>query len=87
MFYAVLALLARDNSNASTHNGVRTEFFKRYIKTEMLDKDFSSFYSDLMGKRHESDYDDFLEFFEKDIKPLFSKAKDFIDVIRKLINF
>ncbi len=35
-FYAVITLLAKDNVNATTHNGVRTEFFKRYVKTEIL---------------------------------------------------
>ncbi|MBN1119362.1 MAG: HEPN domain-containing protein [Bacteroidales bacterium] len=37
-FYAVIALLAKDDVQANTHNGVRTEFFKRYIKTGLLDK-------------------------------------------------
>jgi len=58
-FYSVIALLAKDDIPASTHNGVRTEFFRRYIKTEIFNRDFSSLYTDLMGKRQESDYDDF----------------------------
>ena len=61
-FYAVISLLAKDNISASTHNGVRTEFFKRYIKTGILNKDLSSLYSNLMNKRQEGDYDDFHNF-------------------------
>ncbi len=85
-FYAVIALLAKNNINASTHNGVRIEFFKRYIKTEILDKEFSRFYSDLMGKRQESDYDDFLEFTQNDIEPLFAQAILFIAKIKELLK-
>jgi uncharacterized protein (UPF0332 family) len=84
-FYAVIALLAKDEISASTHNGVRTEFFKRYIKTGILDKQFSSLYSNLMGKRLESDYDDFHDFTEHEISPLFDEVKNFLDTIRDLI--
>ena len=85
-FYAVIALLAKDDISASTHNGVRTEFFKRYIKTGILDKGFSSLYSDLMSKRQESDYDDFLEFTQEEILPLFDDVQFFIDTIQKLLK-
>ena len=85
-FYAVIALFAKDDISTSTHNGVRTEFFKRYIKTEILDKELSSLYSNLMNKRQESDYDDFLEFTQEEIEPLFDDVKHFIDTIRELIE-
>lgn len=41
-FYMVIALLAKDNIMASTHNGVRTEFFRNYIKTGLINKSFST---------------------------------------------
>jgi uncharacterized protein (UPF0332 family) len=85
-FYAVIALLAKDEISASTHNGVRTEFFRRYIKTGVLDKKYSSLYTDLMGKREESDYDDFHEFTEEDIFPLFLEVELFIEKIHQLIE-
>lgn len=85
-FYCVIALLAKDDVSASTHNGVRTEFFRRYIKTEILDKKFSSLYTDLMSKRQESDYDDFLEFTQEDIFPLILEVEKFLDALRKQIG-
>lgn len=85
-FYSVIALLAKDDLSVATHNGVRTMFFKRYIKTGVLDKRLSSLYSDLMGKRQESDYDDFHEFTEDEIKPLFDEVEIFNKSIKKLIN-
>lgn len=85
-FYAVIALLAKEDIPASTHNGVRTEFFKRYIKTGLLDKKYSTLYSDLMSKRQESDYDDFQEFMENDVLPLFSEVQSLLDTIREIIK-
>ena len=85
-FYCVIALLAKDDVTASTHNGVRTEFFKRYIKTGILDKNYSSFYTELMSKRQESDYVDFQELSEKEILPLIKEAEIFVKGIRDLIR-
>lgn len=85
-FYSVIALLAKDDIPASTHNGVRTEFFRRYIKTEIFNRDFSSLYTDLMGKRQESDYDDFHNFSEEDIMPLFAEAENFNKTIHEFLR-
>jgi uncharacterized protein (UPF0332 family) len=85
-FYCVIALLAKDDVSASTHNGVRTEFFRRYIKTEILDRKYSSLYTDLMSKRQESDYDDFLEFTQEDILPLIVEVEKFLHKLREQIE-
>lgn len=76
-FYSVIALLASDEISAITHNGVRTEFFKNYIKNEKLDKRFGSLFTDLMSKREESDYDDFQEFTSEDIMPYIQLVEEF----------
>ena len=85
-FYAVTALLAKDEIEASTHNGVRTEFFKQYIKTGILNREYSNLYSNLMSKRHESDYDDFIEFSESEILPLLEEVRQFLLAIREQIE-
>ena len=85
-FYCVIALLAKDDVSVSTHNGVRTEFFRRYIKTEILDRKYSSLYTDLMSKRQESDYDDFHQFSQEDILPLIDEVENFILTLRRLIE-
>jgi uncharacterized protein (UPF0332 family) len=84
-FYSVIALLIKDDISALTHNGVRTEFFKHYIKTELLDKKFSVLYSNLMNKRQESDYGDFQNFSEEEIRPLIQEVNLFLKVIKELI--
>jgi uncharacterized protein (UPF0332 family) len=85
-FYCVIALLAKDDVTASTHNGVRTEFFRRYIKTAKLDRKYSSLYTELMSKRQESDYNDFLEFKQDDILPLINEVEKFLQTIREIIG-
>ena len=76
----------KNDIKASTHNGVQTEFFKHYIKTGILEKKISILYSDLMNKRQESDYDDFLDFDKDDVMPLIEEVKEFQNQIEQLIN-
>ena len=85
-FYLVSALLLKNDINASTHNVVRTQFFKNFIKNEILDRKYSVLYSDLMNKRQENDYDDFLEFSKEDVEPLVEEVESFINIIKNLIN-
>jgi len=85
-YHLVKALLLKNDIKATTHNGVRTEFFKHFIKTGILDKKVSVLYSELMNKRQESDYDDFFEFEKEDVIPLIEEVKGFHIQIEKLIN-
>ena len=85
-YHIVKALLLKSDIKASTHNGVRTEFFKYFIKTGILDKKASILYSDLMNKRQECDYDDFFVFEKADVLPLIDEVKEFQIQIEYLIN-
>lgn len=85
-FYAVIALLAMNEITAKTHNGVRSAFFKLYIKSGILDKKYSVLYSNLMRKRQENDYADFQVLVEEDVLPLIDKTEEFISKIIYLIE-
>lgn len=85
-FYAVIALLAMNEITARTHNGVRSEFFKLYIKSGILDKKYSVLYSNLMRKRQENDYADFHDFVEEDVHPLIDETEEFISKVIDLIE-
>jgi uncharacterized protein (UPF0332 family) len=43
-------------------------------------------YSNLMNKRQESDYDDFQEFSQNDIEPLFEEVEEFLATIKNELN-
>jgi len=85
-FYSVSALLIKNNFEARSHNGIRTIFFKEFIKTEIVHKDFGRLYSDLFDWRNKGDYSDFIDFSEPDVLPLLDKAGQFIGVIEKIIK-
>ena len=81
-FYAVNALLVNDDISAKTHNGVKTQFFLNYIKSEKIDKKYSLLYSDLFDWRQKGDYNDFFDFKEEDISPLYEPCKELINTIK-----
>ncbi len=85
-FYSVNALLIRNGFDAKSHNGVRTIFFREFIKIEKVHKDFGKLYSDLFDWRNKGDYSDFIDFNENDVLPLLQKVKQFIEVIEKIIK-
>ena len=86
VFHSALAILASKNIKTSTHSGVKNEFFKLYFKTKILDLKYSKLYTNLLNKRQESDYDDFIVFEKEDVEFLFPQVKEFIKVIETLLK-
>lgn len=85
-FYAVNALLAINGFNPKTHSGTKSIFNKEFILTKKIESRFSDFYSFLMAKRFEADYDDFAFIDENKIKSLLTETEEFIVVINSLIK-
>ena len=85
-FYAVSALLLKKGFSISTHNGVKTEFHKSFVKSGIMSKQSGRTYSRLFNLRQEGDYMDFKRLEKEDIDPFFQEAKEFIAVITTLIN-
>ena len=85
-FHLVSALLLKNSIKAETHKGVRTQFFNHFIKTGILPKEFSDFYSNLFDSRQEEDYEDFLNFDEETVMPLFAEVEEFNKKIIELLK-
>lgn len=85
-FYALLALLVQEGINASTHAGVKTMFYKHFIKNGKISEKTGILYNDLFNKRQEGDYQDFQSFSEQSIHPLIKEAVDFVKQIEALIK-
>lgn len=64
-YYLVSALLFKNDINAETHNGVKTQFFLNFVKTGIVGKELGRLYSHLFDWRQESDYADFIDFMKK----------------------
>ena len=58
-FYAVTALLASREIEASRHSMVRSFFNRDFVKTGIFPRELATVYNDLFETRRESDYEDF----------------------------
>lgn len=85
-FYAVTALLISKGFEAKTHNGVKTIFFKEFIATGLIDKEFGTLYSDLIDWRSEGDYADFTDYDSETVTPMIDKVESFLEIIKKNIT-
>ena len=85
-FYLVTALLFQNKLSAQTHNGVKTNFFLHYVKTEKVSKDLGKLYSSLFDWRQESDYADFIDFDSETVSPLLKKVQELNDLLKLLLK-
>jgi uncharacterized protein (UPF0332 family) len=84
-FYAINALLATNGFNPKTHSGTKTIFNKEFILTGKIDSRYSDFYSFIMAKRFEADYDDFVFIDENKIQSLLKETEEFVALINSMI--
>lgn len=85
-FYAVIALLLKNNIETRTHDGARTKFSNEFIKTGKLDKKYGKLFSKLFDYRQKGDYGDLFDFDEIIVLPLVDQVKDFVSVIKLHLN-
>ncbi len=76
-FYMVNALLIKHNLNFSSHNGVKSEFHKSFIKTGLISQTSGKTYSRLFNLRQEGDYTNFKRFDKNDIAPFLDDVNEF----------
>lgn len=86
MFSAVRALLATVGVDFSKHAGVISYFQKKYIKTNILDKKYSTYMSKAFEARNNSDYDDFFLVSKADAQLQYDRAVELLDEIEIYIN-
>jgi uncharacterized protein (UPF0332 family) len=79
-------LLFSKNIKAETHNGVKTQLFKNYVKTGLLSIEHGKLYSHLFDWRQESDYADFVEFDQSIVEPLLNEVAELNSEMKKLIS-
>ena len=85
-FYAVIALLIKNDIETRSHDGARTQFGLNFIKTEKLDRNFGKLFSKLFDYRQKGDYGDMFDFDKELTKPLLEEVKLFISAIESLLN-
>lgn len=85
-FYAVVALLLKNNIETQTHDGARTQFGLRFVKSGKIDKKYGKLFSKIFDYRQKGDYGDLYDYDEITVTPLISQVKDFISELEQLIN-
>ena len=78
IFAAANALLASEGLQSKKHSGVISLFGKHFVKTGLIDKEFSKILVKARDARELSDYTDFFEAEEKETKDQINKAERFI---------
>ena len=84
-FYAVIALLLKNNIDTQTHDGTRTQFGLHFIKTGKIDIKHGKLFSKLFDFRQKGDYGDLYDYDEATVTPLIIQVKDFLIVLEKVI--
>ena len=82
-FYAVVALLIKNNIESTTHDGSRTQFGLNFVKNGLIDKKYGKLYSKLFDYRQKGDYGDLFDYDEETINPLIDQVREFLDEIKK----
>lgn len=85
-FYAVSALLAKDEHSATKHSGIKALFNRHYVKTGKVSKEKGRLYNRLFDLRQEGDYLDFVSLEQATVEPLVDATADFIRTIRLLLG-
>lgn len=85
-FYAVSTLLLHDGVTASRHAGVRSLFNQRFVRSGRMPRDVARVFNRLLDDRQESDYADFVSFEEQQVRPWIAEAREFIEVVERLLT-
>jgi len=84
-FYSVNALLASREIYTKTHSGAKQMFGLHFIKTGIIKEELSDFYTEVFSMRQSSDYEDYCDYEEEDVVPLFGPAREFIKTIEQIL--
>lgn len=85
-YYASSALLINNELQAKTHYGVITLIGQNFVKEGSLSKDGALLLTRLQNMRHSGDYDDFTEWHQEEVEPLFEKVEEYINKIKTLVE-
>ena len=85
-FYAVSALLVQEGMSSSRHSGIRSLFNRHFVKTGKIDAGTARIFNDLLERRQEGDYVDFVQFQEAQVRAWMPQAEVFVERIAELLK-
>ncbi|MDD6002274.1 MAG: HEPN domain-containing protein [Bacteroidales bacterium] len=85
-YYAASALLISVKIEAHSHSGVQSMMHLHFVKTGKLSEDEGILMRRLFVMRQSSDYEDFVDYQQDDIEPLFPLTEALINKIKGLVE-
>lgn len=85
-YYASSALLIKNGIVAKSHEGVIGMIGQKFVVTEVLSKEEAKLLARLQNMRKTGDYDDFIEWHQEEVEPLFEKVEEYINKIKTLVE-
>ena len=85
-FYIVSAVLLQRELRFKKHPGVRAAFHKNFVKAGLISREHGQFYDKIFEARQRGDYIELVSFEKEQIERWLQEAKDFIEVVKKLIQ-
>lgn len=85
-YYVSSALLIQNGFFAKTHEGVIGMIGQNYVVTGILSKDEAKLLARLQNMRKTGDYDDFIEWHQEEVEPLFESVENYIEKIKSLVE-
>lgn len=86
LYYASSALLINDGHKVGTHKGVIALFYLNYVKEGPLTREDGTLFSNVFAFRHGSDYDDFIDATEEDVRRYLPRVESLVEKIVSLIK-
>lgn len=84
LYYAASALLINDGHKVGTHKGVIALFNLNYVKEGPLTREDGALFSNVFAFRKGSDYDDFIDATEEDVKRYLPRVEALVEKIVSL---
>lgn len=85
-FYIVSALLLKKELKFKKHSGVRAAFHEHFVKPGLISREHGQFYDEIFEARQRGDYIELIHFKKEQLEKWFKKAKDFVEIVEKLIE-
>jgi uncharacterized protein (UPF0332 family) len=86
VFYAIEALLLKENKHFKKHSGVISYFGKEYSKKGKVSPEFHRFVINLFELRENADYEPVFDVDDEELLKFFDNADDLISLIEEKIR-
>ena len=84
MFHSATAALLNKDIKRHSHQGIISSFGREFIKTGQVEPGFHKYFTEAFNLRQESDYQPLVEITREQADKVVERAKEFIEICRKL---